>query len=675
MLVSLNWLRDYVPLQMPIAELESRLMMSGLNHEATRQAAADDVVIDLEVTSNRPDCLGHLGVAREIAVLWELPLAIPRPAPSTAGRAAGELCGLTIECPDFCRRYIARVLRGVRVGASPKWLTSRLDAIGIPSINNVVDATNYVLMECGQPLHAFDLTRLEQRQIVVRRARAGEVLTAIDHRNYALSSDMCVIADARRPVALGGIMGGAETEVTPETTEVLLESAVFDPLAIRNAARRLNLHSASSYRFERGIDPAAVEWASLRCAEMILDLAGGELADGSVDVGAPPPAGKPIELRFARLERVLGIEIESAAARRILRALGLSEKRAGSASAEFIPPSWRGDLTREIDLIEEVGRIHGYEKIPEDVRVPMVPSRPRMKDWTCSELRHIVTAAGFSEAMTLSAVDASWAELPNPWTAAAPLKCRPAVLKRADCLRQSLVPSLLEARRTNEALSNWPIELFEVARVYLPAGSGPPQEEEVLALTSGRGFAVIKGVVDAVVGRLAPGLTLQAVTLEHPLIDPHEGCGLKSGERLVAYMGDISATGRERFDLRHTATVAELMLGPLLEQVQPVRRAGQLSPYQAVDRDLNMVFDEQVRWADVCRVVREAAGQLLESLHYQETYRDPKRLGPGRKSFLMRLSLRAADTTLTREQADRVCQDVEEALDRKLGGRLRGVEG
>src|SRR5487761_182946 len=409
MLVSWNWLNEYVALDLPAADLERRLMMAGLNHESTRPIG-DDLAIDLEITSNRPDCLGHIGVAREAAVLFDRPLKLPVAAPREARAQVADLTQVALECPDLCYRYTARVVRGAKVGPSPAWLSRRLATIGLAAINNVADITNYVLMECGQPLHAFDFSKLAGRRIVVREGRPGETLLAIDHKTYSTGPGVCVIADAEKPVGIGGVMGGAESEVTRATTELLIESAQFAPLSIRDTARRLNLHSDASYRFERGLDPAGVDWASRRACELILELGGGELAAGAIDVGRSPPPREPVVLRLSQLPRVLGIDVPSGEVRRILEALGHAVQSASEGRIEVVPPSWRRDLGREIDLIEEVARIHGYEAIPENVSVPMAPSLPRKQDRVLPRVRQVLTALGYDEAMTLSAVEEVWSE-------------------------------------------------------------------------------------------------------------------------------------------------------------------------------------------------------------------------------------------------------------------------
>jgi phenylalanyl-tRNA synthetase beta chain len=671
MLVSWNWLQQYVRLSMPIEELEMRLMMSGLNHEGTERVG-EDLAIDLEVASNRPDCLGHIGLAREVAVLWDLPLDVPAAKPSAGTARAADWATVEIECPELCQRYSARVIRGVTVGPSPQWLVDRLRTVGIATVNNVVDIGNYVLMECGQPLHCFDLAKLAERTIRVRQARPGEQFQAIDHRTYTLEPWMCVIADVTRPVAIAGVMGGAETEISSATTDLLIETARFDPLSIRTTARHLSLQSPSSYRFERGVDPEGVDWASRRCCELTLELAGGELAEGVVDVGTSPGPRQSVGLRYSQLRRILGIEIDRERVEAILTTLGNRLVRADGPRIEVIPPSWRADLTREIDLVEEVGRIHGYDKIPEDVGVPMVASHRSDKDRCVDRIRHALTAAGLSEAMTVSVVSAAWGEVPSPWSDAAALECRPAVLRGSDRLRKSVVPSLLGARRANEALSNRQIELFEIAKAYLPTAADRPHEEELLAICSGRDLRTVKGILEAILRRLGVTSQLETRPAEWALVDPQRSCQLRVGKTLLGYVGEVAAEELDRFDLRGPATVAEVRLGGLVDAAQLFAQNAPLSPYPAVTRDRNVVFDEAVTWSEVERIVRQCGGSYLEKVDYQETYRDAERLGQGKKSLLFGLTLRSHEGTLTREEADTICAEIDARLSKQLGGQLRG---
>ncbi len=669
MLISLDWLKQYVSLDMPAAEVERRLMMAGLNHESTK-AVGEDLCIDLEVTSNRPDCLGHIGVAREAAVLFGRELKLPAANPPSGKMPASQLTKVTLSCPELCPRFTGRVIRGVKIGASPAWLRKRLETIGIAAINNVVDVTNYVLMECGQPLHAYDLARLAGREIIVRDAAAGEPFLAINHKSYTLQPGMCVIADARRPIGLGGVMGGADSEVGAGTTELLIEAAEFAPNSIRTTARALSLHSDSSYRFERSIDPEGLDWASRRCCELILELAGGELAAGVIDVGKDRTPRLPVVLRLGQIKRILGVEVNADEVRRILTALGNQERAATAERIEVISPSWRRDLTREIDLIEEVARIHGYEAIPEDVHVPMATSARSDTDRVLAKMRVALTGAGFDEAYTLSVVDEGLSDAFSPWTSEPPLMALTPILRRADRLRRSLVPSLLAARRTNESLANAEIELFEIARAYLPRAESLPQEEQLLALTSGGDFFHVKGVMETVLAALSPALQLETRPAQLPLLSGRSAELWLADER-IGYLGELSSEGLKRFELRGSTTVAEVKVSALHAAARLVPKYVPLPALPATSRDVNMVVEERIRWSDLAATVRQQGGQFLEALKYVETYRHPQQLGPGKKSLLMTLTFRKPEGTLTSEEADQLRDHIVAACGTALGAQLR----
>jgi phenylalanyl-tRNA synthetase beta chain len=671
MIVSRNWLKQYTALDMPLEQLEHRLMMAGLNHEGT-ETIGDDFAIDLEVTSNRPDCLGHLGVAREIAVLWDQELTFPAASPSESNTPVTELTKVTLEANAICPRYTARVIRGVKIGPSPAWLVDRLATLGIGPVNNVVDITNYVLFECGQPLHAFDLARLGGSQIIVREAREGEKFEAINHKTYELTAGMCVIADADRPVALGGVMGGADTEVSGDTTDLLIESAAFDSMSIRTTARRLNLHSPSSYRFERALDPEGIDWASRRCCQLILELAGGELATGVIDTGAVADVRESVALRFPQVERILGIPVAAEEVRSILTSLGNVEQSAGDEQVEVLPPTWRSDLTREIDLIEEVARIHGYDKIPEDVRVPMARSARTDHDRGLEKVRQVLTALGYDEAMTISAVSEDWSAAYSPWSDAPPLRCSTPVLRGANFLRRSLVPSLLGARRINETLANEVIELFEIAKIYLPQVEGLPEEHLMLGLTSGEDFLTVKGAIESLLLRLHCKVAIEVRDTSHTMLTPGCCCELRLGDETLGYVGQVSAAGLKRFELRRPTTVAEVKLSTLLSAAVLVPQYAPQSPYPAVDRDINLEVDQSVRWADIEAVVTAHGGDHLERLDYRDTYRDDQLIAAGKKSVLLSAVFRWADGTLTNQQVDQVRDAMVAACRDELGAELRG---
>ncbi len=675
MLISWNWLKEYVRLDMSVAELERRLMMAGLNHESTADVEGD-IAIDLEVTSNRPDCLGHVGIAREVAVLFNQELKMPAAKPKESGPPVEQLTKVAVECPELCPRYTARVIRGIKVGESPSWLKRRLKTIGIGPINNVVDITNYVLMESGQPLHAFDFAKLAGQQIVVREPRRGERLEAIDHKSYDLEPGMCVIADAQRPVGIGGVMGGASTEISAATKDVLIEAAEFAPLSIRNTARRLRLFSDSSYRFERGLDPAGVDWASRRCCELILELAGGTLAQGVIDVVSSTPAAPssrgagraPIVLRFSQLKRILGIDVDPAEVRRILTALGNQQIATDAARVEVIPPTWRRDLEREIDLIEEVARIHGYDKIPEDVSVPMATSSRTHLDRVLAKVRHALTAAGCDEAMTLSTVPEEWSAAFSPWTDRPPLRTATPVIERANLLRRSLVPSLLAARRTNETLGNERIELFEIAKVYWPS-DGLPTEGLMLALTSAGDFFAVKGVLEAGLTELNPAAVLDVADFRHDLLSDR-AAELRIAGQHVGYLGEVSPAGLKQFELRGGTTVAELKISALVAAAQLVRRYTPTPEFPAIHNDINLEVAEKVRWGAIADLVRRSAGEILESVKYQETYRNQRLADEGKKKVLFQVAFRGSQGTLTHDQANAAHDRIVAACQRELGARL-----
>jgi phenylalanyl-tRNA synthetase beta chain len=528
MLVSWKWLSRYVQLSMDVNELEDRLSFSGLNHEAT-ETIGDDVVIDLEVTSNRGDCLGHLGVAREIGVLYDLPVCRPEPNPATSGPPITSALQVDNQFVEACPRYTARLVRGVQVGPSPDRVVESLAAVGIRSVNNIVDATNYVMLECGQPLHAFDYAKVSGNKIIVRRGSPGETMQAIDHREYELDAATCVIADADRASAVAGVMGGAISEVTDATRDLVIESAVFTPLSVRRTARRLKLHSPSSYRFERRVDPAGVDWASRRVCELIVEWAGGEIAPGVIDTAPDVPPPSPITLRPGQLERILGLKIDDQEVERILTALGCQTT---TTARTYVPPSWRHDLTREADLIEEVARIHGYDKIPSNAPVPVTPSARRPFDTAMERVRWMLTAAGLSEAMTPSVVTSKLDESTSPWTERPALRTQTSMLEGAQRLRRSLIPSLLNSRAHNWASAGVAADLFEIAHIYLPQDSDDalPVEEYCLGMVCGGDYFRLKGIIEILWERMGVGEPLQ--------VEPVERDGMVSGSAVELRFGN-----------------------------------------------------------------------------------------------------------------------------------------
>lgn len=672
MIVSWNWLKEYVRLDMPVETLGERLMMSGLNLEQISEVDGD-LAIDLEVTSNRPDCLGHLGIAREAAALFGSEWKFPPAEPLERGPDVANFASVAITAPELCPRYIARLIRNVQVSPSPLWMQRRLKTLGLRPVNNIVDITNYVLMECGQPLHAFDFDKLHGKKIIVRTSQAGEKIAAIDQKLYELRAGLCVIADAERPVAVAGVMGGLETEIGAHTVNVLIEAAEFAPVAVRHTARQLNLHSDSSYRFERGIDPYTLDWASRRCCQLILELAGGELCAGAIAAGqsAPPPRTS-VSLRLAQIPRVLGIEIPEQETVRILTTLGLRQQPNSTAETlAFIPPTWRRDLTREIDLVEEVARIHGYENIPEDVPVPLAVSQTTLEDRVRERVTGVLTGAGFYEAYTLTFVSEEQSALFSPWSAGIPLRVEHSSRQRENVLRQSLIPSLLACRRQNERHGAYNTRLFEFARIFLSAEpSQPSAQPRVVSLVTGQSFAELKGIVTAVAQGVNRTAEITAVPATLPQFAPGRGAELRLNGERWGYLGELAEGTQRALDLRDAVAVAELDLHRL-EQIADLSPSFVPFPeHPLVERDLNFLLEESVTWQELSDVIRAAAGTLLETASFVSQYRG-QQIAANKKSYVVRLQYRAADRTLTAAEVDAAQHAVIAACQAKLAAVLR----
>jgi phenylalanyl-tRNA synthetase beta chain len=499
---------------------------------------------------------------------------------------------------------------------------------------------------------------------------------------------MCVIADAERPVALAGVMGGADSEISADTADVLLESAQFAPLAVRAAARGLVLQSASSYRFERTPDPAAVEWASRRAAALILDTAGGTLEHGVVTAGTLAGTQATIALRPGRVAEVLGIDIPAARQHAILTGLGFVDTSRGEPASEpglWRAPTWRRDVFREIDLVEEIGRIEGYDRVPEDRSITARPVELSAREVTIRTTSSTLVGAGFCEAMTRSVVSEALEVMASPWGGSTPLVVQPALVRGADRLRRTLLPSLVEARAGNLAVGAPHGELFEVARAYLArarAGSdheSPVEEPLLAAFVTGGGFFAAKGVVEAVLDRLGvsrAGGTIACRPVELDLFTRGRAAefvlthGSRPPER-VAVIGDMAPAVLAAAGIAGTVTGAEVRIDRFEFAVNAERTLRRPSDYPAVERDVNLVVAETVAWADIAAAIQAAAGPVLEQCRIVQVWQDAERLGAGKKSVVVTLRLRSDQGTLSGDEANRIVQAVVEACSRAVGATLR----
>jgi phenylalanyl-tRNA synthetase beta chain len=670
MKISLNWLADYLPGPLTAEAAADALTNGGLPVEVIEHHG-DDTVIDVEVTSNRGDCLSHVGVARELAALLNREFRDVQPAATESADPASSVTSVRIEAPDLCPHYTARVIRGVRIGPSPDWMARRLEAVGLRPINNVVDVTNYVMFELGQPLHAFDFDRLAGRRIVVRRAATGERLVTIDGKEAALDPDMLAIADAERAVALAGVMGGRDSEVSDGTTNLLLESARFDPLTVRKTARAI-VRSESSYRFERGIDPLLPERASRRAAQLILQVAGGELLAGVVEAGSPGWQPKALSLRLAKLKQVLGIELPADQVVDALRRLQLAPELKGDR-IECSIPSYRLDLNIEVDLVEEVARVVGYDKVSvrDEIAIRVTPPEPSAA--AIEDVRATLVAAGYFEALTFSFVSDLLADdfVPPDASKADPLPRAAATVRKADArLRPSILPGLLEAVRRNETLGTPGARLFEIGSTFWNDAAGKVIERRRVGLIGSDDVREVRGVVESLLARLDRNRPVQVVPENRPGFAKGAAGRIEWGGQVVGYLGKIDKAVADRLSLRDRPAAAELDLEPLLAGAQLVPQLKPLPRFPAVERDLSFVLPESVRYDALESVVQKANPRWMEALRYVTTYRG-KPLEKGTKSVTIALVFRSPTETLTSEQVEASVAGVVEAAGRELGATLR----
>jgi phenylalanyl-tRNA synthetase beta chain len=630
-----------------------------------RALGLDDVLLEVNVTPNRPDALSHVGIAREVAALLGQRVRMPAPKLAEGGGAASDEVRVRIEAPDRCARYAARVVEGVKIGPSPAWLARRLEACGVRSLSNVVDVTNYVLLELGHPLHAFDLDRVAGREIVVRTARPGEKLITLDAKERALEPDDLLIADRDRGSALAGVMGGGDSEISAGTTRVLVESAWFAPGGIRRTSKRHGLKTEASYRFERGADPGMVIAAVDRCAALIAELAGGTVRAGVVDAHPRPPTPVDVRLGWEKPARLLGMDVPREEARRVLGALGFEERAADEAGATWRVPSWRQDVSIEEDLVEELVRTRGYDAIPETLpRLALATPALAPEAEALARLREALEAAGFAEAVNFSFVAPAEDAAVDPTAKALPLK-NPISAELA-VMRTTLLPSLLKNAAHNLRQRVDDVRLYEVARAFArgpgegdaPAAEYPEVAGVVVGRRSAPGWATgrdpadlydLKGALEGVLEALGVAGVRWAVRPEpwsHPRV-----CAALLGERdvVIGTAAELHPRVAAAFELPRGVLAFRLDLTALLAHARPVPRYRPIPRFPAVLRDLAVVVDDAVA-AD--RVLKAVRGEpLVEDAALFDVYTGTP-VPAGRKSLALALRYRAADRTLTDAEVD-----------------------
>jgi phenylalanyl-tRNA synthetase beta chain len=679
MKISLSWLKEFVNVATDPHQLKSDLTMIGLNTESCAPLGKD-WVLDVEVTTNRPDCLSHYGVARELATLYRQPLKKFEVFLKESGGPASAAATIEIADPDLCARYCGRIVQNVQVGPSPDWLVKRLEAIGQRPINNVADATNYVLMELGHPLHAFDGSRLREHKIIVRRAKAGEPLRTLDGVDRILTRDNLVIADGERPVALAGVMGGEESEISSQTRSVLLESAWFEPVSVRRTAKSQGMHTEASHRFERGADIEMAPLALDRAADLIQKLAGGEIPRGMIDVYPRPESRKDLLLQRSEIARILGAEVAWEEVERILRGLGFQAERRGGEGWRVSPPSFRLDVSREIDLIEEVARHVGYDHLPARVRTaPPRVERDNTREKIMS-LSSLLVGLEYHEIITPAMVDPAENER---FSDSAPVMVANPLSLDASAMRTSALPSMLRAIRWNLDRDLGDVKFFEIGKIYRLSAERAPEERQVLTLgaTGHRrpasvhdsekllDFFDLKGDLETVFR----AFDLAALDFE-PFICPYYEEG--SCERLTAQGEALAVFGQLRQDvareykLRQAVWVAEIDLEHLMEFRLRARQFRPISKFPAVERDFSLVVPDAVPYARLAAAVKSLELEEIRGFHPVDYFRGGA-IAPQHHSVLLRVTFQSQTQTLTSEKVGGLSQRLLAALE-PLGVRLRG---
>jgi phenylalanyl-tRNA synthetase beta chain len=696
MKVSYNWLKEFVDVTAAPEEVAARLALSGTNI-ASVEKGPHGAVIDAEITSNRPDCLGMLGIAREVAAIYRLPLKSVSPKPKeSATSKAEDAVTVKIDAPELCGRFTARVIRGVKVQPSPQWLADRLEAAGTASISNVVDISNYVMLELGHPLHTFDYDLVRNHSIVVRRAKSEEKIKTLDGNDRALDANMSVVCDGdgSRAVGIGGIMGGAETEISFSTKNVLIECAWFEPIAVRRAARSLRLHTEASMRFGRGADPETAELASRRAAELILQLAGGELLSGVVDPYPAKRAPKKITLTRHELLRIMGADVPAKDVEAILGSLGFTPVRVDAnrgtvdsllAAWECTQPSWRAEVEREIDLIEEVARVYGLDKFPPRIPAARAGAARLPHHEAETRLRERLIGLGYHEIITIPHVAENRNELFRP-ADATPAKLSNPLSEEAGVLKSTGAVTMAAAIEWNLNHGQRDARLFEIGshyrfvdgksvetRVLSIGATGAARPQALYDTPREYTFADLKGDLDAI-GALSGGFGWEHAGPDwlNPACRGAISLGQESGPQLGC-AGQLAKRVAEKFKFRQDVYLAEISLGPLYCMyfgVKNNRRYEALPRFPAVERDFSLFLADGITFAEVKKNIEALGIPEVVSIEAADLFRG-KNVPAGKFSLLVRVVFQSREATLTEAQINAHSAAIIAALEKKLGANLR----
>src|SRR6266699_3149992 len=697
MKVVCNWLKDFVDVTTAPQELASRLALSGTNIGGVENGP-HGAVIEAEVSSNRPDCLGHYGIAREVGAIYKLPLKHISPRPVESAAKAGGAVRIEIQSPELCGRFTARVIRNVKIQPSPEWLKDRLEASGVASISNVVDVSNYVMLELGHPLHTFDYDKVRDHKIVVRRATPGEKMRTLDGIERQLDSNICMISDGdgSRAVGIGGIMGGGETEISFSTKNVLIECAWFEPVAIRRAARFLKLHTEASTRFGRGADPEMAELASRRAAELILQLAGGELLSGVVDVYPGKRAPKKISVTRAEILRVMGADVPDKQIEASLGALGFAPVRIdqnrgaeGSllAAWECTQPSWRAEVEREIDLIEEIARIYGLDKFPPRLPAARQGAARLPQGEAETRLRQRLIGLGYREIVTIPHVAEERDALFRP-AGVSPARLSNPLSEEAGVLKSTGIVTMAAALEWNLNHGQRDARLFEIGRHYrlkenrpvetsvLTIGAtGEAREKSLYESPRDYSFADLKGALDEI-GQLADGRDAQGFQWRDEGPEWLHTCKrgkIKLGNVELGMAGQLTRRIADLLKFRQGVFLAEIELAPLYSAMQSAKTAQryvQLPRFPSVQRDFSLLLAEGISFAQISQSIRSLNIQEITSIEAVDLFRG-KNVPAGKYSWLVRVTFQSREATLTDAQINHFEDKIISILKHRQGAQLR----
>jgi phenylalanyl-tRNA synthetase beta chain len=678
MKISAQWLHDFVDLQVTPKQLAEDLTLAGIAVESV-SGEGDDAVFETDITTNRPDAMNHYGVARECSALYNLPLKSIEPEiPSETATAAD--FKIEIEDKDGCARYTARIISGVKIKPSPESIAKRLLSVDQRPINNVADASNYTLWEMGHPTHAFDLDLLQGGKIIVRHARPGETLKTLDAVDRKLSTEDLIIADAKKPVALAGVMGGFDAMITAKTKNILIESAWFDPVAVRKSSKRHGLHTDASHRFERGADYGATSLACARVAQRILESAGGQLYGSEIDVIARRIDQAPVSLRMSEVHRILGDGVQTGEVARILRALGFDLIPEPGEEADFTVqiPSWRLDVGREIDLIEEIARLHGYDKFPNTLPsfsgdVKEAPSAEKDR-----KLRTTLLALGYNEAISqtfISQKDAAEFSRGTVIELANPLS------EEASVMRNSMVPGMLNMLAYNLNRGSENIRLFEAGHAFAALAEKPVETKHICMGATGsaviasvhenaRAFSFfdLKGDIETFLRAFQHGaLTYDGKASEY-YRKGYSASALMDGET-VARFGQVSPEIAAARKFRQDVFIGEVYLDKLYAHELRQPRYKALPRYPAVERDFSFIFDDSIVFDKIQGAVQSLKLTELRSFVPVEIFRGGS-ISPGKYSLLLRARFQSTDRTLREDEVAGWAAEIVGTLER-LGGKQR----